>query len=329
MQTRKLGRTGLDVSVLGFGCGAVGGLMVRGAPKDQERAIARARGLGVTYYDTAPLYGDGASETNLGRVLKVLKPKGIVVGSKVRVPAEAKGRIGAFIARSLEESLARLQLGRLDLFQLHNTITAAGQGEALTPAEVEGEVLPAFQKLREAGKIGHIGFTAVGDTPALRRLVESGRFEVAQVVYNALSPGAGQTLPKGFPAQDYDRLLERAAAAGMGTIAIRVLAGGALSGSEERHPLNMQSVAPIGSGADYAADAASARRLQALVTEGHASSLIEVGWRFVVSRPAVSTALLGLATIDELEAAAAAVAKGPLSVAALARLAEIHKDLAR
>ena len=69
METRVFGRTGLHVSKLGFGCGAVGGLMVRGAPADQELAVARAVDAGITFFDTAPGYGDGLSETNLGRVL--------------------------------------------------------------------------------------------------------------------------------------------------------------------------------------------------------------------------------------------------------------------
>ena len=60
METRTLGRTGLTVSVLGFGCGAVGGLMVRGNSSDQERAVARAIELGVTFWDTAE-WRDGSS----------------------------------------------------------------------------------------------------------------------------------------------------------------------------------------------------------------------------------------------------------------------------
>ena len=68
MDYRTLGKTGLRVSTLGFGCGNVGGLMVRGAPAEQERAVARAIELGINYFDTAPSYGDGQSEQNLGRV---------------------------------------------------------------------------------------------------------------------------------------------------------------------------------------------------------------------------------------------------------------------
>src|SRR6516165_8924770 len=109
MERRKLGRTGLDVSVLGFGCGAVGGLMVRGDPADQERAVARAIALGINYFDTAAMYGNGESERNLGRVIRNLKPN-IMVGTKVRVPNGERSRAAAAVAASLEASLRRLHL---------------------------------------------------------------------------------------------------------------------------------------------------------------------------------------------------------------------------
>ena len=97
MEMRAFGRTGLQVSILGFGCGAVGGLMVRGTPADQERAVARALEAGVNYFDTAAMYGNGESEKNLGRVLAKLKPN-VVVGTKVRIPSAEFGRIGAAVA---------------------------------------------------------------------------------------------------------------------------------------------------------------------------------------------------------------------------------------
>src|SRR5437660_734721 len=107
MQLRVFGRNGMQVSVLGFGCGAVGGLMVRGDAGDQERTVARAIAAGVNYFDTAVQYGDGASESNLGRVLQKLKPAGAIVGTKVRVPAGQA--IAHAVTASLEGSLARLR----------------------------------------------------------------------------------------------------------------------------------------------------------------------------------------------------------------------------
>src|SRR5215475_9335670 len=98
METRAFGRTGMRFSILGFGCGAVGGLMVRGDPADQERTVARALEAGVNYFDTAVQYGDGASEKNLGRVLKALKPANAFVGTKVRLPPDALGGIAEALA---------------------------------------------------------------------------------------------------------------------------------------------------------------------------------------------------------------------------------------
>jgi aryl-alcohol dehydrogenase-like predicted oxidoreductase len=84
MQLRVFGRTGMRLSVLGFGCGAVGGFMVRGDPAEQERTIGRAIAAGVNYFDTAVQYGNGESEKNLGRVLRKLKPASVAVGTTRR-----------------------------------------------------------------------------------------------------------------------------------------------------------------------------------------------------------------------------------------------------
>jgi aryl-alcohol dehydrogenase-like predicted oxidoreductase len=123
MQLRVFGRTGMQLSVLGFGCGAVGGLMVRGDPADQERTIARAIAAGVNYFDIAVQYGNGESEKNLGRVLQKLKPANVAVGTKVRLPPGEFGRIADAVTMSLEGSLARLHLDRVDILHLHNAIT--------------------------------------------------------------------------------------------------------------------------------------------------------------------------------------------------------------
>ena len=145
-----------------------------------------------------------------------------------------------------------------------------------------------------------------------------------QVVYNALNPSAGGPMPKGAPGQDYGRLLERAKANDMGTIIIRALAGGALSGTIERHPLAMQVVDPIGSAPDFAADVARTKALEPLVREGGAANLTEFAERFVISHPAVSTMLVGYSTLDHLEAAIAAVNKGPLPESIAKRLSSIR-----
>ena len=328
MEMRVYGRSGMRLSALGFGCGAVGGLMVRGEPRDQERAVARAIEAGVNYFDTAVQYGDGESEKNLGRALRSLKPAGAVVGTKVRLPPADVGRIGEAIALSLDASLARLQLDRVDIFHLHNSITQSGGGPALSVRQVLDEVVPAFERLREAGKIRFLGLTAVGDTDALHQVVGSGKFDSAQVVYNMLNPSAAAALPANYPAQDYERLFDCTRTAGTGVIGIRVLAGGALSGSAARHPIASPPPAPIGSAMSYAADIARARRLEPLIAEGFAENLTEAATRFALAQPAIGTILVGIATPEQFEDALQAVAKGPLPKAALDGLAALQQGFA-
>jgi aryl-alcohol dehydrogenase-like predicted oxidoreductase len=322
MQRRRLGRTELNTSVLGYGAGAVGGLMVRGSAADQERSVARAIEMGINYFDTAPLYGNGESERNLGRVLARLRPD-IVVGTKVRLPAVKRGDIGAAVSHSLDESLRRLGRDHVDLFQLHNPITVGGEGTTLSPDVVLDDVRAAFEHVREQGKTRFIGITAIGETAALHQVIDGRAFDTAQVVYNMLNPTSGGPAPAGMPGQDYGRLLDHARRADMGVIVIRALAGGALSGTETRHPIAMPSVDPIGSGPNYAADAARARRFEALVREGYSDSLIAAALRFVIASPAITTMLVGTSTLEELEIAARAVGAGPLPDAALARVAQV------
>jgi len=324
MEMRKFGRTGLQVSILGFGCGAVGGLMVRGAPEDQERAVARALEVGVNYFDTAAMYGNGESEKNLGRVLAKLKPN-VIVGTKVRIKSTDFSRIDAAVAESLEASLKRMGREQVDIFHLHNAITTNGGGESIAAKTVLEEVVPAFEKLRRQGKMRFLGITAVGDTTALHQVIDARVFDSAQVSYNMLNPSAGSSLPAGYPAQDYGKMFDHTQSAGVGAVGIRVLAGGALSGAAGRHPIASPPPDPIGSAHSYDADMQRARRLSPLVQQGHADSLPEAAVRFAISHPAMGTILVGMATPAEFEQALAAVNKGPLSQAALDSLASIQR----
>lgn len=328
MEMRVYGRTGMKISILGFGCGAVGGLMVRGAAADQDRAIGRALDAGINYFDTAVQYGNGASETNLGRTMKALKPSGVFVGTKVRLPAADFGRIAEAVTESLDGSLARLQMDHVDIFHLHNAITVNGGGDTLSADQVLNQVVPAFETLRKAGKTRFLGITAVGDTAALLRVIDAEKFDSAQVSYNMLNPSAGEALPPGYPAQDYGRMFDHTRKAGVGVVGIRVMAGGALSGSDQRHPIASPPPEPIGTASSYDADLARARRLMPLVTEGFADSLPEAATRFAITHPAMGTILVGMATVDEFEGALAAVQKGPLPAAALTRLAALRAGFA-
>jgi aryl-alcohol dehydrogenase-like predicted oxidoreductase len=221
-----------------------------------------------------------------------------------------------------------LRRDSVDIFHLHNAITENGGGEALSVHQVLGEVVPVFERLRTQGKIRFLGLTAIGDTSALHQVIDARLFDSAQVVYNMLNPSAAVPLPANYPAQDYGRLFDHTKAAGVGVIAIRVLAGGALSGSAERHPIASPPPEPIGSAMTYEGDIARAQRLTALVTEGFAGSLTEAATRFAIGNPAVGTILVGMATPQQFEDAFAAVEKGPLPAAALERLAALRQSFA-
>lgn len=312
MKYNDFGRTGLQVSQLGFGCGSIGGLLVRGDYPTMRVAVSRAVELGINYFDTAPIYGNGQSEVNLGAVLRELGDK-VVIGTKVRLTNKDLGQIGTAISRSVEGSLRRLGRETVDLIQLHNHIGLRRKLEENRVGlhDLE-EVRQAFEELRRSGKVRFWGITGMGESGVLLEAVASGGFHSVQVPYNLLNPSAGTTVPPNFPFQDYQKLLDHAVMQQMGVIAIRILAGGALSGTLERHPVASPSVNPIASEEAYGADVARARGYLFLVEKGVVSNLVEASVRFVISKPGVSTALLGISSLDQLEEAVKYVECGPL-----------------
>jgi L-galactose dehydrogenase/L-glyceraldehyde 3-phosphate reductase len=324
IEQRALGRTGLSVSALGFGCGAVGGLMVRGTADEQQRTVARAIEWGVNYFDTAADYGAGQSERNLGQVLRALRAD-VLVGTKVSLGNAERDRIGDAVVTALDQSLRRLGRDCVDLFQLHNPISDAGIAPDVTADMVLHEVVPALQKLQAAGKTRFIGITGIGDADALRQVLQAGVLDSAQMPYNLLNPSAVSALPPGSPTHDFKGMMHDAVAAGVGVIGIRVLAGGALSGEPGRHPTGVPDVTPIASGASYAADVARARHFLPLVEAGYVDSLVEAALRFAISTDAMSTVLIGMSTLAQFEVAAVSIAKGKLPPEALARVAELQR----
>jgi len=230
MNLRRLGVTGLPVSVLGFGCGAIGGLLTKGNPQEQRDAIATALGAGINYFDTAPLYGNGASESNLGRVFAEMGgvPRGVVIGTKVRIdPTRAKDA-PATIRSSIEESLTRLRMNRVDLLQLHTSITEHS-GRGVTVSDVLGPIMDGLEAVRDAGLASWVGITGNGDTEAVREVVRSGRTATAQIMLNALNPSAGWAHHLAPGGHDFSGLIRDTIAHDVGVIVIRSLAAGALA----------------------------------------------------------------------------------------------------
>ena len=325
MNYRPLGSTGIQVSEVGFGCGDVGGLMVRGERSDQLRAVARAMELGINYFDTASSYGGGQSEINLGSVLRDLSAD-VIVGTKFRVTTHEPGRIKANVIASVEESLTRMQREQVDLIQMHNHVVSTADGGSVTPEEALGEVVDVLRELREQGKVRFWGMTGVGETPALHRVIDSAALDTVQSVYNLVNPSSGSDVPPGFDMHDFGNLIGRASANGMGVLVIRVLAAGALTGEAARHPVAVPSVAPIGSGRDYDQDLSRAEGFRFLVQEGYADSLVEASLRFALTNTGVSCVLVGYSSLEHLEQAVDFAAKGPLPPEAIARLPEVWAE---
>jgi aryl-alcohol dehydrogenase-like predicted oxidoreductase len=327
METRRLGGTDLEVSALGFGCGAVGGLLVKGEFRDMVRAVARAIELGVTYFDTAAVYGDGRSEASLGRVLEELGAD-VVVGTKVQLRPDELDDIESAVLASVEESLRRLRMERVDLIQLHNRVVSERDaGRAWVSADDVRVAAGAFETLRQQGKARYWGINGLGDTPVLHQVIKTVGASSIQSCYNLLNPSAGQPVPEGFPFQDYGQLIDLAAEHRTGVIAIRVLAAGALSGSAARHRNAAQAVAPIATNATFAEDVALAQRFCFLVREGYAASLVEAAICFAIGKPEISTVLVGISNLDQLEQAAAAAERGPLPAEASERLRQVWASL--
>ena len=323
MEHRRLGRTGIAVSVLGYGCGAIGGLMVKGTAAEQDRAIGRAIDQGITYFDTASAYGDGVSETNLGRALKALRAT-VTVATKVRIRGAQRADIAGTIVASVDESLKRLQRDSVDILHLHEPITRAGAAPDFTADAFLNEAVPALQRLRDQGRFRFYGITGLGDAPEIRRVLAEGGFSTAQMPYNILNPSGVAPLPARSAMPDLGGVIAHAAAADVGVMAIRILAGGALSGTEARSAYGVPTVAPIASGASYADDVAAARRLLPVIEAGHAADLVELALRYAAMPPQLATAIVGTSSIEELDHAVAAINRGALPAEAMAMIAAIQ-----
>lgn len=328
MKYRLLGKTGLKVSEIGFGCGSIGGLMVRAPLETRVAAVRRALELGINYFDTAAAYGNGLSESHLGEVLKILQPS-IFLATKFGLVRQDLGDVRGAITRSFEASLKRLGRETVDILQLHTPLALEDESSrnlAINHVLGAGGVADVMDGLRAAGLVRFVGFTALGQTPAIHRVVESGRFDLCQVYLNLLNPSAAVPVPAGFSGQDFAGLLEKAASRGMGVAAIRVLAGGALGGENSRLGFAAPSVGgALVPGNEYDRDQQRAVRLDFLSGRSGAS-LSQAAIRFVLGRPEVSTCLVGFSDAGQIEKAAACPELGPLPQRDLDRLNELWQS---
>lgn len=184
VRMRRLGRTGLDVSEIGFG-GAPAGLTnyienwdaASAAAADQiVQTIQRAADLGVTYFDTAPGYGQGLSETMLGRAIQGRRA-GLTIATKVT------GESADAVRRSIEASLQRLGVEQLDVLQYHGGWYTDEQVKSILGP---GGALAGMQQARDEGLVRFLGFTTEGANGQASALLHTGAFDIVQLCYNLI-----------------------------------------------------------------------------------------------------------------------------------------------
>jgi len=298
--------------VLAMGAGPIPELMTEDRADAQLQVVRRSLECGINWIDTAATYGDGRSEQGIGRVLTTLDARDdIHVATKVRLMPDELQRqpIRDIVRRSLENSLTRLQLDRVTLLQLHNSVTKS-RGDlptSLTPEDVLGPdgVLRAMQRLREDGLVTHLGFTGLGDPVSLRQLIASGQFETMQIPYHLLNPTAGQQADADWVETDHGGLMNDCLAAGMGVFPIRIYAGGALLGRPPARHTHTTKFFPMEL---YKRDRQRARELSTGLAPGQ--SLQAEAVRFALAHPATSSAIIGFSEPEHVDAATTAVLSG-------------------
>ena len=305
MQYRILGRTGIRVSVISFGAGPVSGLITGEDFDAQQAVVAAAIKAGINWFDTAPGYGQGQSESNLGRVLSELRSSELQsheplhIATKFRLPLESSERIWDVVRRSVEESLQRLQVPKVTLLQLHNGITARRGDEpaSITPADIlqQGGVADAFYRLRDEGLVDFIGLTGTGHPDAMRKVIRSGEFDTVQTPYNVLNPSAGDSSSSADGETDYGNIIADCAAMKMGVFAIRVFAAGALLGQAPSAHTLKTPYFPL---ALYQRDTERAARL--CETLAHQMTMPELAVRFALTHPNISSAIIGFGSASHV-----------------------------
>jgi aryl-alcohol dehydrogenase-like predicted oxidoreductase len=295
MQFRSLGRTGIRVSEIGFGAWGIGGGW---GPTDNEMSLSALReafDLGITFYDTALGYGNGNSETLIGRAFEGRRDQ-VVIASKVppknfRWPAKEEVPLAEtfparWIIQSTERSLRNLKTDYLDLQQLH----------AWTPAYLQQtEWLDALQTLKQQGKIRAFGVSANDWDPyGAVSLVQSGYIDVVQVIYNI------------FEQRPEEQLLPAALENNVGILARVPFEEGLLTGAYlPGHVFDEK---------DWRKNWLTPGRLEEAHTRverlrgflnARTTSLAALALKFCLSHPAVSSVIPGMRRVENVTANAA------------------------
>jgi D-threo-aldose 1-dehydrogenase len=312
MRYRTFGRTGLQVSEVVFGGGWVGGVLIHQDDATKLSTLRRAIAAGINWIDTAPSYGKGQSEQALGWLLKEVDPVPHL-STKVALDTTRLDDIAGQVERSLHESLQRLDRKSVDVLILHNQIEATAHPNAVTPEDVlrRNGAADALRRMQEQGLTRNIGFTALGDAASCRQVVNSGRFDAAQVYYNLLNPSAARAMPEHWTGHDFGNLIAACKEEGTAVMAIRVFGAGVLA-TDVRHGREVIITSATDVGTEE-------RRARAVFSDlGNAyGTRAQTALRFVLANADVSCAIIGLAEPAHLEEALAGAALGPLPKPAL------------
>jgi len=319
MKHRTFGRSGIKVSEVVFGAGAVGGILVHKDDATKREAIRRALAGGINWIDTAAQYGNGKSEEALGWLLPEAGAKpylstkfNLDIGNLKDIPAQIEERLTA--------SLARLKRSTVDLLQLHNRIGSKPGGRVMTIEQILGRngVADRLDRLREKGLIRHMGITALGEAASVCEVIRSRRFDSAQVYYNLLNPSAGRSMPGAWTGQNLGGIIEACRANDVAVMAIRIFAAGVIAADERT---GRESV--LTAETSVAEDERKARAVFDAIGTGEGTRA-QIALRFVLANPDVSCAVIGSAELHHIDEALQAAAMGPLPPHVLARLDALY-----
>ncbi len=335
MHYRSVGKTDLVVSEIAFGCGGNAGLMIKGSHEEQRRIIARALELGITYFDNAPDYGNGRAEINLGLALKSIGARP-VLNTKVEIRAENLDNVADHVVRSAEDSLRRLSVDRVDMFQIHNgpsRLQPSFEGGTYSQLSLDhflspGGALDGIERLKRAGKIKYAGFICRGnDGEEVRQLLDTGVFHLINIPYTLFNPTAGRSKPDGLTVErDYADAIGAARQRGASAAIYSPLASGFLTDDSvagiRRHQLARA----------YDLEAPASLRLRQMaralmfLSRENGCALAQAAYRFVLMNRGVATALGGFSSESQLEEAVAVSDMAPFSPDQMARLEALWND---
>ncbi|WP_213009754.1 aldo/keto reductase [Paractinoplanes toevensis] len=304
MELRDFGRLG-RISALTLGGGGIAGVWGRTDRAEAVATVHAAIDAGVTMLDLAPSYGvDAESELAAGEALRQRPAGHVMITSKVQL--EGDGDFAGRIGRSLRASLDRIGRDHLDLFLLHTQLQPVDGGQVprnIAWRDYRDEVVPEFERLRDAGLIRAWGITAVGHPDSvLAALRETPRPDAAQVVVNALDM-PGDIYPWSDVPAANDEIRRVANGNGVAVVGIRAVAAGSLTSALDR------DVPPDHPAAVDFARAEPFRKVAAELGETPAA----LAHRYALSVPGVATVVLGVKNREELAECLAAEARGPLT----------------